>query len=251
MARFEGKRVIVTGGARGIGKAIAERFAAEGARLLLTDRRADLLRETARDLSQQYGVEVLTFTMDVSQKAGVDGMMAFQRATWGGVDVLVNNAGIAEKVPFLELPEDVWDETIAVNLKGVFMVGQAVARDMVAARAGVIVNMCSTNGLVGEVECAHYNASKAGVLLLTKSMALELAPFGIRVNCVAPGFILTDLSQACLDEATRNEYSHDLVPMQRFGMPEEVAGVIAFLASSDASFVTGECIVIDGGQLSQ
>jgi 3-oxoacyl-[acyl-carrier protein] reductase len=251
MARFEAKRVLITGAARGIGKATADRFLSEGARILISDIREDLLKETARELSAKYGAKgaVLTFTMDVSRKADVDRMMAFLIEQWGGLDVLINNAGIANRCHFLNLSEDVWDETVAVNLKGNFLVGQAVAREMAKARSGAIVNMSSTNGLVGEVECAHYNASKGGITLLTKSMALELAPYGIRVNCVAPGFILTPMSREYLGEATRTEHVRNLVPMLRTGTPEEVAAVFAFLASDDASFITGECIVIDGGQL--
>lgn len=247
--RFSGRRVLITGAARGIGLATAERFADEGARLLLTDCRASDLEATARMLSRRHGTEALACAMDVSQRADVERMMALVEARWSGVDVLINNAGIANKTAFLDLSEAAWDETIAINLKGCFLVGQAVAREMARARSGVIVNMASSNGLAAEPDCAHYNASKGGVVLLTKSMALDLAPHGIRVNCVAPGFILTPLARACVDEATRAEYVRTLVPLRRTGAPEEVASVMAFLASDDAAFMTGAAIAIDGGQL--
>jgi 3-oxoacyl-[acyl-carrier protein] reductase len=251
MSRFEGKRVIVTGGSLGIGRATAERFAAEGARVLITGRRVDLLDEAAGDIGATCGRPVLTFQMDVSRKADVERMMAYVLEQWGGVDVLINNAGIANLCPFLDMPLEVWNETIAINLTGHFLAGQAVAREMVKARSGVIVNMSSTNGLAGELEYAHYNASKAGILLLTKTMALELAPYGIRVNCVAPGYILTPMARAVQDDAGRAEYVHTKIPLGRTAGPEEVASVFAFLASDDASFITGECITIDGGQLAQ
>jgi 3-oxoacyl-[acyl-carrier protein] reductase len=248
--RFEGKRVLITGGARGIGKATAHRFAAEGARLLIADRLVKEMEETAHEIRQQYGGQVLTFALDVSRKAEVEAMLAFVTQRWGGVDVLINNAGIGRSAPsFLDISEALWDETIAVNLKGVFLVGQAVARLMVEARSGVIVNMSSTNGLVGEAGMAHYNASKGGVTLLTKTMALDLAPYGIRVNCVAPGYVVTALSQAIGTGDYVQDYIRKHIPLGRVASPEEVASVYAFLASDDASFITGEAIVVDGGQL--
>ena len=249
MRRFEGKRVLITGGSLGIGKATADRFASEGARVLITGRRAEHLVVTAGEIGAKYGKPVLTLQMDVSKSADVERMMAFVMERWGGVDVLINNAGIAYTEPFLEISEEHWDETININLKGQFLVGQAVAREMAKVKSGVIVNMSATNGVVGEAGYAHYNASKGGITLLTKSMALDLAPYGIRVNCVAPGYIVTPLSAGMDSEEFVAEYIRHHIPLGRTGNPQEVASVYAFLASDDASFVTGETILIDGGQL--
>jgi NAD(P)-dependent dehydrogenase (short-subunit alcohol dehydrogenase family) len=163
--------------------------------------------------------------------------------------VLINNAGIARKARFLETSTDEWDRTQAVNLRGMFLVARAVGRRMAAdGGGGVIINMASTNALGGEADFAAYNASKGGVLQLTRTMAVELGPAGIRVNCVCPGFIDTPLNRALADEAAFRDYERDRIPLGRRGQPEEVAACYAFLASDDASFVHGAALVVDGGQ---
>jgi 3-oxoacyl-[acyl-carrier protein] reductase len=170
-------------------------------------------------------------------------------ASLGRIDVLINNAGIAKKARFIDLTPQEWDETIAVNLRGMFLVAQGVVREMLAdGQGGAIVNMASTNALGGEEELAHYNASKGGVLQLTRTMAVELGPSGIRVNCVCPGFIDTPLNRHLATEDEMREYERTKVPLGRRGGADEVAAAFAFLASDDASFVHGEALVIDGGQ---
>ena len=167
----------------------------------------------------------------------------------GGIDVLVNNAGIYYEDHFEDITEERWDAIINVDLKGTFLMSQAVVPHFKEKRSGVIVNMASTNGLAGEIYYAHYNAAKGGVVLLTKTLALELGPFGIRVNCVCPGYIETESTQAMDSEEFVANYIRNKIPLRRVGRSEEVASVIAFLASEDASFVHGDAILIDGGQL--
>ncbi|HWP48390.1 MAG TPA: SDR family NAD(P)-dependent oxidoreductase [Candidatus Limnocylindrales bacterium] len=249
MKRLENKKAIITGSARGIGKAIARKFLQEGAHVFLVDIQQERLLKT-RDELASLGGEVQVYTADVSQKAQVQSLVETVLKTWGEVDILVNNAGIAIVENFLDLKEENWDRTLDVNLKSMFLVSQLVARDMVKkGRGGAIVNMASTNGLLGEAGLAHYNASKAGVILLTKTLAIELAPYNIRVNCVCPGFIKTELAaEAGFNDTFIAEYVKK-IPLNRHGKPEEVANVFAFLASDEASFITGASIVIDGGQI--
>jgi 3-oxoacyl-[acyl-carrier protein] reductase len=180
-------------------------------------------------------------------------MTAAAEAALGGIDVLVNNAGTARREGFLTIAAADWDRIIAVNLRGMFLVAQAVSRHMVERGSGVIINMSSTNGLAGEEDYAHYNASKGGVLLLTKTMAVELGRHGIRVNALCPGYIRTPLNEAMSASiggaGFEAAYARDRIPLGRVGQPEEVAAVYAFLASDDASFIHGTALVIDGGQL--
>jgi 3-oxoacyl-[acyl-carrier protein] reductase len=241
--------VILTGGANGIGKATVARFAAEGATLVFTDIDRAAAEATAQQIAHETGAALYPFKADVSVKADDLATVQFALEKMGGVDILVNNAGIYYEDHFEEITEERWDGIMNVDLKGTFLMTQAVVPHFREKRSGVIVNMASTNGLAGEIYYSHYNAAKAGIVLLTKTLALELGPHGIRVNCVCPGYIVTESTKAMDSEEFVNNYIHNKIPLRRTGTPEDVAGVIAFLASDDASFVHGDAILVDGGQL--
>lgn len=237
--------MLITGAAQGIGAACARRFAREGAQLVLLD--VDAARNEA--LAAELGA--LALRCDVGAKAEVDAAVAAALATHGRIDVLVNNAGIFKAADFLEVTEADFDAVLRVNLKGSFLMGQAVARAMVqTGTRGAIVNMSSVNGVMAIPSIASYNASKGGVNQLTRAMALALADHGIRVNAVAPGTIATELAaQAVLTSAEARARILSRTPMKRLGTPEEVAEVVAFLASDAASYMTGEIVTVDGGRL--
>jgi NAD(P)-dependent dehydrogenase (short-subunit alcohol dehydrogenase family) len=251
MKRFESRVAIVTGGGGEIGRATACRLAAEGAIVAVSDIDLKSATSVAEEIRQAGGAAMAIGT-NVASRPEVEALAAEVRSRYGHIDILCNIAGIAPPAPFLETSDQRWDETIDINLKGVFLCSQVVARVMVAdGRPGTIVNMASTNGLVGEVDLVAYNASKFGVVGITMTAAIELARHRIRVNAVAPGMIRTRLSQAVLEqnpELTRS-YLNDKIPLARFGEPDEVAAAVAFLASDDSGFITGHTLVIDGGQL--
>jgi meso-butanediol dehydrogenase/(S,S)-butanediol dehydrogenase/diacetyl reductase len=237
------KRVVITGGAGGIGAATARRFLAEGARVAVLDRDDAALRRLEREVT---GLDA-ALAGDVSDPGDV--VRAFEEldGLWQGLDVLVNNAGISIRHPFLKVTPQEWRQVIDVNLNGVFYVAREAARRMVAGQGGAILNMGSTNGLMGYPYYAAYNASKAGVIELTRSMALELAPT-VRVNAVCPGWILTPMQAAEYTPEMQRAFA-DKVPLKKLGSPEDVAALFAFLASDDAAFITGQAFVIDGGEI--
>jgi glucose 1-dehydrogenase len=244
--RLQDKVALVTGGAQGIGLACARRFAAEGAQVVLADLDATVGTPAAAGIPGALFVRA-----DVSRKADVDALVAATLARHGRVDILVNNAGVTHACDFLDLAEEDFDRVLRINLKSMFLCGQAVARAMVAARIkGSVINMASANAVVAIPNQVPYVVSKGGVNQLTKVMALALAPHGIRVNGIGPGTILTELAKkAVLQDAAARRRILSRTPLGRCGEPEEVAAVAAFLASEDASYLTGQTIYPDGGRL--
>ncbi|MGA9800476.1 MAG: SDR family oxidoreductase [Terriglobales bacterium] len=242
MRGLKGKRVLITGGASGIGAATAARFVEEGAKVVVLDRDAKGRSQIQSRLPALAG----TVDADVSNLKQVQAGFAEALRLMGGVDVLINNAGISIRHNFLDITPEEWDKTVAVNLTGVFYVAQAAARHMWERGSGVILQTASTNGVMGYPFYADYNATKAGVIELTKSMALELAP-KVRVCAVAPGYVLTPMQRA--------EYTDEMldavngkIPMRRHAQPEEIAALFAFLASDDAAYMTGHVYTIDGAE---
>ena len=244
MTRFDGKTVLVTGAGRGIGRAIAQRFASEGADVLCLGRTREPLEETARLCSSAW-----VTTADVSRAKDVERAVGEALKRWDRIDVLVNNAGIDDETPFLDMVEENWDAVIATNLRGVFLMSQRVARAMRDAGGGVILHNISIDASGGDGQFASYNASKAALLGLNRTMALELAQYGIRVNGVSPGFTHTDMTEKAVGPKLM-EYlngSFERVPMRRLVKPEEIAAAFAFLASDDASAITGQNLTVDCG----
>lgn len=249
MHRFVNQVAIVTGAAHGIGRATALRLAAEGASVSVVDLDHAAAVAVAQEI-EAAGGEALALGIDVASRPAVEEMLAATLQRFGRVDILCNIAGIALYGEFLSIEDKDWQKTLDVNLTGVFLCSQVVARQMVnAGTPGRIVHMASTNGLVGEAGLAHYNASKFGVVGLTMTLAIELAPHNIRVNSVCPGLIKTRLTQSAREDPAWIAGYLPKIPMQRFGEPEEVAAAVAYLASEDSGFITGHQLVIDGGQL--
>lgn len=243
MKGLKNKRVLVTGGTSGIGTAITERFLTEDARVIVLSSNPAKLNS----IKERYPNLHATLQADVGNAEEVS--KAFQEIDkiWGGLDVLINNAGISIRNEFINISIEDWEKIIKTNLNGVFFVAQQAAKRMLAQDGGVILNMGSTNGIIGHPNYADYNASKAGVVQLSQTMALELAP-NVRVNVICPGYILTPMQEQEYTEEMLKE-CESKIPLGRLGLPSEVAALFAFLASEEAAYITGHTFVIDGGEI--
>jgi len=251
MFNLKGKVAIITGARRGMGKSHALLLAKAGAKVVVSDVSEEDCQKVVEEIKKNGG-EAIAVKCDVSKKEEVDNLIKETVEKFGKVDILVNNAGICQFKPFLELTEEEWDKTLDINLKGYFLCAQAVAKEMVKQKAGVIINIASVaSGQVGIgfPTLAHYSASKGGIIALTETLAVELAPSEIRVNAVAPGMIETPMIASVKENPEQEKEMLKRVPIGRVGKPEEVSNLILFLASEGSSYMTGSTIVIDGGWL--
>ena len=247
-ARFRGQVALVVGGAQGIGKAIARRLAREGAALVIADLDKDMMARTVAEISEEGG-KVRGLFCDVLKPRQVEKMVGKVIDRYKQIDVLMYVAGVSKGVAFLDTDEKLWDWTLDTNLKGAFLVSHAVVPHMIKRRRGKLVFMASTNAWDAEAELAPYNASKAGIFLLAKTLARELGHYGINSNALGPGLIRTRLSEPFLQDPKFMKKYEALIPVGRVGVPEDIAGPAAFLASRDADYVNGVLLFVDGGQL--
>ncbi len=244
--KFENKTALITGSARGIGKAIAERLASQGARIVISDVLMDAAEATVKELNDK-GYEAFAIKADVSNADDVQALIKETVAKYQTLDIMVNNAGITRDTLMIRMSEKDWDLVLDINLKGAFLMTQATAKVMMKQRSGRIVNISSVVGQMGNAGQANYSASKAGLIGLTKSSARELASRGITVNAIAPGFIESEMTEK-LPEEVRNEFMK-ATALKRFGKPEDIAAAVAFLVSDDASYITGQILAVNGGLL--
>ncbi len=251
MFDLKNKVAVVTGARRGMGKSHSLLLAKSGAKVLLSDISQEECQLVVDEI-EKAGGEAIAVKCDVSKKEEVEKMIKAAVDKWGKVDILVNNAGICQFKPFLEMVEEEWQKTIDINLKGYFLCAQTAAKEMAKQKSGVIVNIASiVMGQIGKgmAGLAHYSASKGGIAALTKTLAVELAPYNIRVNAIAPGAIDTPMSASTKDDPKILEQALAMIPLHRMGKPEEISNTVLFLVSEDSSYITGSVIVVDGGWL--
>jgi 3-oxoacyl-[acyl-carrier protein] reductase len=241
---FESKVVLVTGGARGIGKAITQRFHKGGASVAIVGRNGDAAKALATELSAN-GAKCAGYACDMAKAPEIDATVDAIIKDFGKIDVLVNNAGITQDGLLVRMSDEAWDAVLNTNLTGAFRMLRAVARPMLKARSGSIVNISSVVALIGNAGQANYCAAKAGLIGLTKSSAREFASRGVRVNAVAPGLVETDMTAKLNDDQKKTLMS--TIPLGRIGSPEDIAGAVAYLASADAAYITGQVLSVCGG----
>jgi 3-oxoacyl-[acyl-carrier protein] reductase len=244
---FDNKTALVTGGSRGIGRAIAETLAQRGARIVIADRQLELAQATAAELASATGQTVIALPVDVADPASVKTLVDEVLAKFQRLEILVNNAGVTRDTLLVRMDEADWDLVLNVNLKGAYHCSKAAVRQMMKQRYGRIVNIASVSGIAGQAGQTNYSASKAGLIGFTKALAREVGPRGITVNAVAPGFVPTALTQDL--PADLKEASVKAIPLGRWGTPQEIANAAAFLASDEASYITGHVLSVDGGMV--
>ena len=244
--KFKDKIALITGASRGIGKAIAIAFANEGACVVIIDIDLNKANEVTKVI-KDVGLKAISIKANVSNSNEVRNMVKETVKNFGRIDILVNNAGIQTVAPFLELTEEEWDEIFKVNLKGTFLCSQMVAKEMIKFKKGKIINISSIHYSIPRSNKAHYDASKAGIEILTKDMALELAKYKINVNCIAPGAIATPMNEDILNSPEKLAKINTKIPLKRMGKPDDISKVAIFLASDDADYITGVTICVDGG----
>lgn len=245
--QFEGKTAIVTGAGspRGIGRAICKKIAEEGANLVLVDLKQEDVDAGAKELAAEYGIKTTGIACDVTKEADCENVMKKVKETYGGLDFLVNNAGVLKDNLLMRMKEEDFDFVINVNLKGVFLMTKAATKLILKSESGRIVNISSISGLAGQAGQANYSSSKAGVIALTRVSAREFAGRGVLVNAVAPGYVQTDMTSV-LNEEVKHALS-DMIPLKRPGTPDDIAGAVKFFLSKDASYITGTVLRVDGG----
>lgn len=251
MFESKGKMVLITGATKGIGAGIAEAFAQNGADVVIVSRNQAECEAVSEDLSQRFGVRAYAHSCDVTKLSSIETLVSDTVKKFGRIDVLVNNAGVAVTKPAVDLTEEDWDKVLNTNLKGVFFLSQAVGKAMIERKAGKVINVASMFGLVGDKGILPYLASKGGVLQMTKGLALEWAKYNIQVNAVAPGYVITALNGKMLNTDAVREKIFAKTPMRRYAESKEVASTVLYLASDEASYVTGSVYSVDGGWTAQ
>jgi len=247
MFSLKNKVAVITGARRGIGRGIAEKLAEAGAQVVISDIDLKESQKTAKEIAEKFKQETAAVKCDVSNKKEVDALMRKTLEKFGKIDILVNNAGIFFQKPFLEYTETDWDRIIDTNLKGVYLCSQAAAKEMVKKNYGKIVNISSIAGIIGYPGAAAYCASKAGIINLTREIALELAPNKINVNAVAPGVIETPMTKFIMENKKVFAQTLAAIPWKRQGQPMDIANAVLYLVSDEADYVTGQTLVVDGG----